>query len=396
MPRLLVISGELPVPSETFVVGHINGMRKRGWTVAAAAYVLHRERLAEAFGNDPPELFELEPAATILREKNRISRWLTMRKLFGSDVDALFHPDGGKKQRSRAAALMEVAQKWKPDAIHAHFGPLGLMAAPVAKTLKIPLIVNFRGYDFLNYTHDSGWEQYSYLPETAIAVGHTQFCEDILRENLRVKVEHVRRGVDRQRFNTPERREAWGDTVRMLVVGRLMFAKGHHLAIDALALLRHMKPDVKFELTLAGGGDMEPALLKRSEALGVSVRLTGALKHEDVANEMRNADIQLIPSLPRADGWVENFCTVASEGLASGLCIVAVSNGGVPEAVNGAGVLVPAGSAYELARGVLRALEQSPAQWAKTATAKAETYNEQEMMDDYEVLTYSLTGGGNG
>jgi colanic acid/amylovoran biosynthesis glycosyltransferase len=401
MPRLLVITGELPVPSETFVVGHIRGMRQRGWTVAAAAYTLDRERLADAFEKDVPELFELEPRATQIRERNRLSRWWTMRKLFGPDGDTLFHPGGGKKQRSRAAALLEVARRWGPDVIHAHFGPLGLMAAPVAKKLGIPLLVNFRGYDFLSYTHDSGWDPYSVLPENAIAVGHTQFCEDILQLNLRVRVEHVRRGVDRQRFAAHERRNAWGDTVRLLVAGRLMFSKGHHLAIDTIVLLRRMKRGVDFDLTLAGGaeagGAVEAALLRRAAALGVNVRLTGALKHDEVADEMRKADIQLIPSLPRADGWVENFCTVASEGLASGLCIVAVNNGGVPEAVNGAGVLVPAGSALELARGVIQAMEQaSPAQWAAIALAKAATYSDSDMMDDYERVTHAAIGGAHG
>jgi colanic acid/amylovoran biosynthesis glycosyltransferase len=397
MPRLLVITGELPVPSETFVLGHIRGMRQRGWTVAAAAYTLDRELLPDAFGEDAPELFELEPRAMQIRERNRLSRWWAMRKLFGPNVDTLFHPGGGKKQRSRAAALFEVARHWKPDVMHAHFGPLGLMAAPVAKKLGVPLIVNFRGYDFLNYAHESGWDSYSVLPDNAIAVAHTQFCEDILHGNLRVRVEHVRRGVDRQRFVAPERRNAWGDCVRLLVVGRLMFGKGHHLAIDALALLRRMIRGVSFDLTLAGGGEMEPVLLKRAEALGVRISLTGALKHGQVAEEMRKADIQLIPSLPRANGWVENFCTVASEGLASGLCIVAVNNGGVPEAVNEAGVLVPAGSAYELARGITRAMElKTPAGWAGAALAKAATYRDQDMMDDYERVSRLAIGGTNG
>jgi glycosyltransferase involved in cell wall biosynthesis len=372
-------------------------MIARGWEVAVAAYTIHRDALAEAFTG---EVFELEPAATAMREKNRLSRWMAMRKLFGSDHDALFHEGAGKKQRSRAAALMEVAQRWKPDVIHAHFGPPGLVAAPVARRLGIPLIVNFRGYDFLNYTHESGWAQYSVLPENTTAVGHTAFCEDILRANLKVRVEHVRRGVDRARFAPPTRREAWGEHVRLLVVGRLMFAKGHHLAIDATSLLQRMKPDVKFDLVLAGGageGDaIEAELKRRAELLGVNLRLTGTLKHDQVAEEMRGADIQLIPSLPRANGWVENFCTVASEGLASGLCIVAANNGGIPEAVSGAGLLVPAGSAFELARGVLAALEKSPAQWAAGALAKADTYSEQDMLDDYEVVTHAAIGGGHG
>jgi colanic acid/amylovoran biosynthesis glycosyltransferase len=393
MPRLLVLAGEFPVASETFVVGHVQGMISRGWEVAVCAYSIHPDALARAFST-PPKTFALEPRANHYRNRSRLTRWWTMRGLFGPEYASLFPETAGKNLPSRAAAFLEIAREWRPDAIHAHFGPLGLVASPAAKLLDIPLLINFRGYDFLNYAPGTRWKDYTCFPENAIAVGHTAFCEDILREHLKVRVEHVRRGVNRERFKPPQRGDTWCETVKLLVVGRLLFNKGHHLAVDALALLRRLKPATRFELTLAGGGDMHDTLVARAETLGVrgQVRLTGALNHDAVGEEMRNADILLIPSLPRASGWVENFCTVASEGLASGLAVVAVNNGGVPEAVQGAGVLVPAGSALELARGIVHAMEQhTPARWSEIALRKAGEYQESWMLDDYERVTNQAT-----
>lgn len=389
-PRLLVIAGEFPVPSETFVVGHIRGMRERGFDVAVAAITLHRDALAGVFGNDPPRTFELEPRADALRSRSGLARWWAYRRILGAGHARMFPATAGRNLPARAAALLEVAREFKPDAMHAHFGPLGLIASPAAKLLGVPLVVNFRGYDFLSYAPGTRWQDYASFPADAIAVGHSDFCENILRKNLSIRVQHVRRGVNRERFNPPTRRADWGSRASLLLVGRLTPGKGQHVAIDALKLLRNMLPDVEFTLTLAGGGETSDALAQRALLHGVSeqVKLPGALAHEAVAQQMRQADVLLIPSMPRANGWVENFCTVASEGLASGLCVVASNQGGIPEAVRDAGVLVPAGSAHELARGIAHAMQtRTPAEWSELALAKAENYQDTWMMDDYEHIT---------
>ncbi|MCC7509405.1 MAG: glycosyltransferase [Planctomycetes bacterium] len=389
-PRLLVIAGEFPVPSETFVVGHIRGMRERGFDVAVAAITLHRDALAQAFDNDPPRTFELEPRADALRSRSGLARWWAFRRILGAGHARLFPTTAGRNLPARAAALLEVAREFKPDAMHAHFGPLGLIASPAAKLLDIPLLVNFRGYDFLSYAPGTRWQDYASFPTNAIAVGHSDFCENILRKHLSIRVQHVRRGVNRDRFKPPTRRTAWGASAGLLLVGRLTPGKGQHVAIDALKLLRDMLPGVEFTLTLAGGGETGDALARRAELLGVSaqVKLPGPLAHEAVAQQMRGADMLLIPSMPRANGWVENFCTVASEGLASGMCVVASNQGGIPEAVRDAGVLVPAGSAHELARGIAHAMHtRTPAEWSALALGKAENYQDAWMLDDYEHIT---------
>lgn len=389
-PRLLVIAGEFPVPSETFVVGHIRGMRERGFDVAVAAITLHRDALSQVFGTDPPRTFELEPRANALRSRSGLARWWTYRRTFGGGHARLFPATAGRNLPARAAALLEIAREFKPDAMHAHFGPLGLIASPAAKLLGIPLLVNFRGYDFLSYAPGTRWQDYASFPKDAIAVGHSDFCENILRKHLSIRVQHVRRGVNRDRFKPPLRRAEWGSSASLLVVGRLTQGKGQHLAIDALKLLRRMLPGVAFILRLAGGGETGDALAQRALMLDVSdqVKLLGPLTHDAVAQQMQQSDVLLIPSIPRANGWVENFCTVASEGLASGMCVVASNQGGIPEAVRDAGVLVPAGSAHELARGIAHALQaRPPAAWSALAQGKAGNYQDSWMLDDYEQLT---------
>ncbi|MBX3460594.1 MAG: glycosyltransferase family 4 protein [Planctomycetes bacterium] len=390
MARLLVIAGEFPVASETFVVGHIQGMRSRGFDVAVACITLHRDALAQAFGDSPPQVFELGPRAEKLLKRPGLLRRRAYRRILGAQWQSMLPATAGNNLPARAAALVEVASEFKPEAIHAHFGPLGLIAAPASKLLGIPLLVNFRGYDFLSYAPQTRWQDYASFPHDAVAVAHTAYCEGVLRKHLKIAVRYVRRGVNRQRFAAAPRRAAWGNAVRLLVVGRLTPGKGQHIAIDALRLLRRHMPQTSFTLTFAGGGETGEELARHAGLQGVSDRVQqlGALSHDAVGQHMREADILLIPSVPRANGWVENFCTVASEGLASGLCIVASNQGGIPEAVNEAGILVPAASAFELARGVQHAMQQQgPAAWAAQAQAKAETYNESWMLDDYESVT---------
>lgn len=390
MTRLLVIAGEFPVASETFVVGHIQGMRARGFEVAVACITLHRDALAGAFAGDPPPVFELGPRAENLRKRYSLLRRLAYRRILGPGWQGLLPAGAGNNLPARAAALLKVAREFKPHAMHAHFGPLGLIASPASKLLGVPLLVNFRGYDFLSYAPATRWQDYAHFPASAIAVAHTEYCGNVLRKHLSIPVRHVRRGVNRQRFDAPQRRNEWGNTVRMLVVGRLTPGKGQPVAIDALRLLQRQMPQTGFALTLAGGGETGELLARHAALQGVAghVHQLGALSHDAVGQQMRDADILLIPSVPRSNGWVENFCTVASEGLASGLCIVAGNQGGIPEAVKDAGVLVPAGSAHELARGVRYAMQtHGPADWARQAQSKSEAYNESWMLDDYEQVT---------
>ena len=60
--RLLIVTGDFPVASETFIVAHVRGMLERGWTVAVAAGTIDAARVTELFGDKAPQTFALEAA----------------------------------------------------------------------------------------------------------------------------------------------------------------------------------------------------------------------------------------------------------------------------------------------------------------------------------------------
>lgn len=395
--RLLLLVDEFPVVSQTFVVAHALGMQRRGWDVAVCARAIDRARLARIEAALPT--FEIGPDAERLRRQGGLRHRFELLRAFGASEAFRLLRVGARSlrrsERALALAFFEVARRLRPAAIHAHFGTDACIAAPAARRLGVPLLANFRGWDFLNSVRSRGWQRYSILPRDTRAIAHTGFCRDMLRRELACEIDLVRRGVDRERFRPAERGKAWPTPLRMLTVGRMFYGKGHHLALEAAALLRHLRPELDFELALAGGGEREDALRARAKLLGLDARVEfpGALSHQAVAEAMRRADVLLVPSLPRANGWVENFCTVASEGLASGCAVIGVNNGGMPETIAAGGLLVNPGSALELAEAIVRLLRTStPRSAADAALIRAAELREDVMLDDYERVTRAAVG----
>lgn len=395
--RLLVVTGDFPVASETFIIAHIRGMIDRGWQVAVCAGTVDANEVKRIFGASAPQAYAIEARATKFRGRMGFLQRRALRRDFGADWQSRFPASGGPRMFARAHELARLARAFRPDAIHCEFGFQAPYAGPVAHALDVPMLVVFRGNDFIRFPIEHGWQIYASLPPRTRAIAHSSFCENILRANLRVSVVRVRRGVNRARFSPPLRAGQWPQTVRMVVVGRLRFFKGHHLALEAMVLLRKLVPDRRFLLTLIGSGDPDDTLWAKADILGLrgQVQLTGMLEPAAVGQQLRDADIQLIPSQAGAEGFVENFCTVASEGLASGLPLVASNHGGIPESVQSGGVLVPGGSAYELARGVAQVLRvDTPAGWAERAGNEAQRYQDDHMMDDFERVTQEAIFGG--
>jgi glycosyltransferase involved in cell wall biosynthesis len=111
-------------------------------------------------------------------------------------------------------------------------------------------------------------------------------------------------------------RQAWAvDGFVVAFLGRLIFDKGCDLLIDALP--------AGATLLVAGAGPQRMAL--EQQARGRSVRFLGQLAGTEKLGLLAAADVLAIPS--RVDGSP----TVALEGLAAGLPMVATRAGGLPE-----------------------------------------------------------------
>jgi glycosyltransferase involved in cell wall biosynthesis len=117
-------------------------------------------------------------------------------------------------------------------------------------------------------------------------------------------------------------RPASGDGLRILFAGRLIPAKGVHLALYALARLvgRHERAS----LHIAGDGPLRGSLERQAAALGIERHVTflGMLPRERLMETYRDMDCFLFPSLHDSSG------NVVLEALARGLPVVCLDLGG--------------------------------------------------------------------
>jgi glycosyltransferase involved in cell wall biosynthesis len=148
-------------------------------------------------------------------------------------------------------------------------------------------------------------------------------------------------GVDPGRFS-PEGKVAERTNDPLVVsVGRLCHQHAPDLAVAALALMR--TPAVR--LRLVGDGEDRGAIDQQVGALGLTGRVELVGFRPDPAPDLRAADVVVIPS------HYDGMSLVLLEAMASGAAVVATRVAGT-SALDGVGVLVPAGDPQALARAV--------------------------------------------
>lgn len=175
------------------------------------------------------------------------------------------------------------------------------------------------------------------------------------RGHRKNKIVLIPNGLDLSRFpfrqgrasgplGVPARKEI------IVSVGRLSPEKGHvHLLHAAGSVLRE-RPEALF--VLVGAGLEEKVLARLADDLGVADRVLLAGARSDVSEVLAQCDVFVNPSLK------EGLPMAVLEAMAVGVPVVATSVGDVPEVVKDGetGLLVPAGDAEALARGILRVL----------------------------------------
>jgi glycosyltransferase involved in cell wall biosynthesis len=155
----------------------------------------------------------------------------------------------------------------------------------------------------------------------------------------------VCRGVDR-REATRWRLGIGDDDLVLLTVGRVERSKGVRELVEALVRLDRAGVDAR--AVLAGDADPEEAtrILDFAERHGVAWRVMLLGRRDDVADLMEAADILVHPS------WYEAAPRAILEALAAGLPVVATAVGGVPEILEGCGVLIPERDAVSLVEAI--------------------------------------------
>jgi len=219
-----------------------------------------------------------------------------------------------------AAAVCRHARR--ADLVHAHWGPMGAVAAFTQPFYRRPLVVTIHGSDWR--TDSRLIRRVTRLAVTmadAVTSPSRQFVEELqaMRPN-RPWCVWVPNGVaftagqDRARPSGSDRPAGAG--CRLISVGRLIPERRHNLLVRALARLRSSCPGVT--LTLVGDGPCAADLKRLSASLGLAdaVSLTGALPHDEVLRRLGEADLYVSATT------IESFGVAVLEAAAHGLPVV--------------------------------------------------------------------------
>jgi len=227
----------------------------------------------------------------------------------------------------------------RPALLHAHHGPNGLYAIPIARNLKIPLIVTFHGSDItitdLRYEKPYWGFRYYFANRGRLKASGATFLvvsrfvqKKVLEMGYPAENVHlVYTGIDTKRFS-PEPAE---DRPVILVVGRCTEQKGQEFAIRATAEVQKQFPDV--ELVLIGNGPLRGDLEKLAKQLLRRYQFLGGRPLDEVRDWMNRAALICMPSISTPSGAAEGFGMVCAEAQATGKPVVAFKSGAIPEII---------------------------------------------------------------
>jgi glycosyltransferase involved in cell wall biosynthesis len=257
------------------------------------------------------------------------------------------------------------------DLIDAHyFYPDGVAATLLGRRFRRPVVITARGTD-VNVLPNYALPRRMIVRAASAAAGivtvSRALCDSLVALGVpesRIRV--LRNGVDLDLFHPgdrAQRRQALGLTgPTLLSVGNLLEAKGHHLAIEALASM----PGVT--LLIAGDGPFRAELESLVGSRGVSdrVQFLGKSPHEELAGLYEAADVLVLASA--REGWPN----VLLEAMACGTPVVASNVGGIPEVVAApeAGRMLPERTSAAIAAAVKSLFAAPPDRAATRAYAE--------------------------
>jgi glycosyltransferase involved in cell wall biosynthesis len=164
-------------------------------------------------------------------------------------------------------------------------------------------------------------------------------------------IQVVENGVDLNLWSAPSRNgHESNKPIRFVFAGRLVDWKGVNLLIEAFA---QVAKQVNSVLDIIGDGRLRAHLefMAKNVGVGDKVRFHGWLLQHQCAEQFKNADVFVLPSIYECGG------AVVLEAMASGLPIVATDWGGPADYVDGScGILVQPASRDSFVAGMTDAM----------------------------------------
>lgn len=338
-PTALIFRTDLLPTSETFV--------------AAQAHALRRFTPSFAGLRPVPAGLPIDPCDLVL---------LTHADSLPDKIRRRFFLESGI-----APNFIRALRRRRPALLHAHFAVDGAVALPLARELRIPLLVTLHGYD---------------ATMTDEALRRSAAGRVLLRRRARLWAqarifvcvsEHIRRqalergvpesklrtlpiGVDLELFAPDPTRSRSLDPI-ILFVGRLVEKKGCDHLIRAMAEVQESHPAAK--LLIVGDGPLLDPLRAQARATVHQCTFLGSQPPSVVRDLMHRASLLVTPSVVALSGDTEGLPITLCEAQAIGLPIAAFRGPGVSEAVaeDETALLVSPGDDQKLAQAISAILD---------------------------------------
>ena len=277
--------------------------------------------------------------------------------------------------------LARLFRRLRIDVVHTHNQAACLYAAPAARLARVPVVVNTR--------HGQGAKPGTRQGRTfALAARLVDAVVSVSKDSAELaarlglsanRIAMIWNGIDTARF------PASGPCPDgpAILVSRLSPEKDIPTLMRAMPLVLRSLP--RFRLRLVGDGACRASLEELTAQLGLQTQVEFAGPSHDVARELRQACLFVLPSL------TEGVSLSLLEAMSVGLPIVATRVGGNVEVVEDhrTGLLVSPGTPSELAEAII-ALASDPERSRRMGLAGRQRvedcFDVRRMVCDYEQL----------
>jgi glycogen(starch) synthase len=307
----------------------------------------HVRKLSEGLSGEGVEVHVLTRGSEHLparEERHGVIVHRVRQPPFPLDVKAFIRWVGSMNEHM-AQVGAELDDELRFDLVHSHDWLVAGAAERVARRTPRPWLATVHATE---YGRHQGWvdkypQSHIHAAERHMVrrADHVITCSRYMRSHVAdvfgirpAKITAMQNGIDprdlepvaddldalRAQYAEPDER-------LVLLVGRLVYEKGFHLALDALAPVIKRLGNVRF--VVAGTGTAEAELRRQAWRLGLHRKgvFLGWVGDDMLHSLYRVADMSIVPSI------YEPFGIVALEAMASGCLCVVADTGGLREVV---------------------------------------------------------------
>jgi glycosyltransferase involved in cell wall biosynthesis len=304
--------------------------------------------------------------------------------------------------------LFRYIRDFKPDIIHFHAPfTIGYQAVRIARKLKIPVVGTFHTFfaepEYLSIV---GLEKFTILSKLGWVYSNLFFnrcqavvspskatADNLMKERLKAPLHVISNGVEQNRFENfrftgrfpveIDQESQW-----ILFIGRVSAEKKIDQLIQAMKIINGKNPSVK--LLIVGDGPARKKLTRLSEELGLAdhIHFSGMIPNKDLLESgvFQKMKLFVTPSTS------ENQPMTIIEAVSFGLPVIGVNARGVPEMIEGNGMVLEPDNPMLMALSILKVIEdQSLHQiYSRRSLELKARYNIVETTNQMEQLYYHL------